>query len=453
MTRPTPARARLLALALAPALGGCDAIYIARARVPLVAPMASACLRSTLPRGAQHRLRTDASSAADSARTGGVEAFVGDAMFHNAWENAAQTAQRDSGVYRGVAYRDSAFALGADAVRINRRFTQSDGPLTGAELVGHLLAVRDACGGRSPADEPLFIVDVDETPFHAWALGGAGGRAAMRLTVEGRRYWLQQIVREPGRYALHLDTLASDADPRHPRWLQADSATLPTPAKGEALATRCWRDGRDGLASAEYGDIVALVRATDTPYFADARAAWTGDAASHRVREIVPADGIRCENPQWGAVLPGAPRALRQDALRFRPASGASRIYVLLARPDFPIDIAMPHVLVDGQVVGRIEGGSFLMVELPPGRHRVSTPRYRGQPGAATPRPGARENALWLDAAPDSSYFVVLRKKYWSWGWQATVRRANAMSARDKLRRARMVPSTEPAPLASQTAR
>ncbi len=162
--------------------------------------------------------------------------------------------------------------------------------------------------------------------------------------------------------------------------------------------------------------------------------AWALDRSALRIREVN-TRGVECLNDhRRGSFVPSAPRALRATALTFRPAPGLARIYAYLSWPDFPLESAIGKVSVDSQMVGRVEGGSFLMVDIEPGRHRVSVPG------------GRNEAAIWLDTMPDSSYFVELRRKTFAWSlsWAGTVRRMDPVRARAAIRKAHMVSSSWP---------
>jgi hypothetical protein len=411
-----------LSASIALVLTACDIFYVAHASVPLIAPIDTSCLRSTLERGAPHRpQRVGGQSKEDRS----VSVYSTPAMFHNRWETVLQVAERDSSVHLGKVYRDSSASLHASIVQVNRRFAQADVPLTGAELAASLLEVRDACGGQSPGGERLFSVGINEWPYEAWVVRGTNSRVSMRLTVDSRRYKLQWPS-EPGRFVLHADTLADDPPARYPKWIEVDSIQLPSPPKAATRALECWRG--DSLPT---GNLVAYVRRTDTQYFKDIFGAWALDRAALRLQPVS-SDGIECLNTAWGSVLSHAPRELRATALTFHPAPGMARIYAYLSFPDFPTDYAIPAVAVDSQIVGRVEGGSFLMVEVQPGRHRVSSPA------------GRRESFLSLDAAADSSYFVELRKMQLTWTWRAKVRLMDAVKARNAIRTAHMAPSSWP---------
>jgi hypothetical protein len=412
-----------LGASVAVVLTACDIFYVAHASVPLVAPIDTSCLRSTLERGGGPRRpqRAGGQAAGDQK----VSVYSTPAMFHNRWETIAQVSERDSSFHLGKVYRDSSASLHASIVQVNRRFAQSDVPLTSAQLAASLLDVRDACGGQSPGAERLFSVEINEWPYETWAVRGTNSRAAMRLTVRDRRYHLQWPSDE-GRFVLHADTMADQTAASYPKWIEVDSVELPSPPKGATRATECWRG--DSLPT---GNILAYVRRTETQYFKDVLQAWALDRAAFRLRSVSP-DRIECLNTQWGSVLPHAPRVLRATALTFHPAPGMARIYAYLSFPDFPTDYAIPTIAIDSQIVGRVEGGSFLMVEVAPGRHRVSTPA------------GRHESVLALEALADSSYFVELRKIQLSWNWRASVRPMDPVKAHNAIRTAHMVPSSWP---------
>ena len=90
-------------------------------------------------------------------------------------------------------------------------------------------------------------------------------------------------------------------------------------------------------------------------------------------------------------------------------------------------------VAIDGLLVGRVDGGSFVMAEVAPGRHRVSAPK------------GRYDEATSVDAAPDSVYFVELGgPKKFSLYWHARPRPMDAATARRAVVEAHMAPSSWP---------
>lgn len=201
-----------------------------------VAPIDTSCLRSTI-QGDDPRHR------ALSVRRGrpedaSVSVFSTPAMFHNNWQVVVQVARRDSSVYRGTVYRDSSAQLATTDIQINRRFEEADVALTGAQLSGALLDLRDRCGGRSPGGERLFVVDINHWPYQNWAVRGTDSRVAMRLTTESRRYTLHW-PRDAGRQVLRADTVASFSPTRQPMWIEVDSLELPpTPKRIDAAKAR-----------------------------------------------------------------------------------------------------------------------------------------------------------------------------------------------------------------------
>ncbi len=421
---------RLLVLAfsasLTPVLGGCHVYYFAHARVTLSAPADTSCLRSTLTEAGRYALLSS-QRFADGRST--VVSYGTPSMFHKQWDVVTQVVHRDSSVHLGQVYRDSSAVLAAGYVQLDRRIEPSQGVLLTAQMANFLLDARDACGGRSPNDERLFSVGVTETPYQAWVVRGTEGRLAMRLTVDSRRYRLHWPT-HPGRHVLRADTLATGSGSRQTRWLEIDSLELPPPSPGTTLAIHCWRG--DSLPS---GGLVAIARTADSRYLGEVVAAWGLDRSALRIRPV-PVDGIECLNPDWGSLLPDAPRALRAAALTFRPSAGMARIYAYLSEPNYADERAIPSIAVDSQLVGRLVGGSFLMVEVEPGRHRVSAPA------------GSHESSVWLDAARDSSYFVELKTDEFalSFRWRAKASVMDPAKARDAIRRAHMVSSSWPGP-------
>src|SRR5688500_4500903 len=332
-------RHRTIALAfaalLSQSLGACHVYYMAHARVPLAAPLDSACMRSKLG----ERSRPLATREVADGRTS-VEAYSTPAMFHTQWEVVAQVAQHDSSLHLGKVYRDSTATLAATYVQLDRRIETEQGKLTTADMARSLLDIRDACGGSSPDGERTFYNEVWETPYRAWSVQGTGNRAIMRLTndsVQYRWHWR----RNSGRYVLRLDTLAMGSEPRFPRWIEADTATLTTPGENTMLATECWRGD-----TVSRGDLVALVREAETQYLLDVIESWALDRSAMRIKPV-PIDGIQCRNSDRHSLLPGVPRELRNSALTFRPSPGKARIYAALTSPDFAMRQAIAKFAID----------------------------------------------------------------------------------------------------------
>jgi hypothetical protein len=395
----------------APTFAACDIFYLARAHVPLVAPMDTSCLRLNARDGGYPKER---SVRAAEGRTTAV-------AYYDARGGVTQVVQRDSSVFRGTVYRDSSVALHTAYVQINRPIDPRRGASMTAEMANYLLDMRDACGGRSPGNERLFSVDVGDV-YRAWVVEGTGGRVAVRLTADSVRYRLLWPT-NADRHVLRLDTLTRDTTPHFPRWITVDSLVLPVPPRGVTIATNCWRG--DSIPT---GDLIALTRATAAQYWEHASAAWSIDRSALRIRRSAIED-VECLNEDWPATTPRAPPLLRAAALSFRPSPGMSRLYALLSKPDFP-STATAAIAVDGQVVGQLDGGSFLMVEIEPGQHHVSAPT------------GGNASTLLLDAAPDSAYFLDLRRAVFAWRWRVNLRMMDPGRARERIRQAHMTSSS-----------
>ncbi len=129
--------------------------------------------------------------------------------------------------------------------------------------------------------------------------------------------------------------------------------------------------------------------------------------------------------------VPTAPPELQAVALTFKPSPGMARIYVY--RPGGAFGGASKlSVAIDSQIVGRTAAGTYLMVEVAPGAHRVSSPTNEN------------EGAVALDAMADSIYFVKLWPKMGFFSAHSGMERMDASEARAGIARARMVPSTWP---------
>ncbi len=129
--------------------------------------------------------------------------------------------------------------------------------------------------------------------------------------------------------------------------------------------------------------------------------------------------------------VPTAPPELQAVALTFKPSPGMARIYVYRAGGAFG-GASKLSVAIDSQIVGRTAAGTYLMVELAPGPHRVSSPT------------GENESAVSLDALADSVYFVKLWPKMGFFSAHSGMERMDPAEARTGIAAARMVPSTWP---------
>ncbi len=129
--------------------------------------------------------------------------------------------------------------------------------------------------------------------------------------------------------------------------------------------------------------------------------------------------------------VPTAPPELQALALTFKPAPGMARIYVYRAGSAFG-GASKLSVAIDSQIVGRTAAGTYLMVELTPGPHRVSSPT------------GENESAVTLDAVADSIYFVKVWPKMGFFSAHSGMERMEPAEARAGIATARMVPSTWP---------
>ncbi|HEY6854210.1 MAG TPA: DUF2846 domain-containing protein [Gemmatimonadales bacterium] len=131
------------------------------------------------------------------------------------------------------------------------------------------------------------------------------------------------------------------------------------------------------------------------------------------------------------ASVPSAPPELQVAALTFTPAPGMVRIYVYRSGGAFG-SASRLSVAIDSQIVGRTAPGTYLMVELSPGRHRVSS---------ATPE---NESGVVLDTQADSVYFVKVWPRMGLFSAHSGMERMEPTEARRGIGTARMVVSTWP---------
>ncbi len=281
-----PLKGLPLAVALFACLAGahCDRFYTVSARLPLIAPVDSACLHSTI------------TSLADRGRvvhgtrkgTGKVEFF---AYNRSGWENVDQVVHGDS----------SAFLVAGHA-RINHGFVRNEQDSIGSALGTFLVGMREACGGRSPPGVRGVTVAGNNPSFEAWSVEGTNRRLSLRWSID--------------HYVLRLDTLVDRWSPRSP-WVEVDHVNLPRPPRGFSIATECARG--DSLPA---GKVFAAVRTTDAAFYTDVLQAWDLDVGRLR---IVPGrvQGVRCRNTAWGSAVPTASREAEAAALTFTPAPEA----------------------------------------------------------------------------------------------------------------------------------
>jgi hypothetical protein len=126
-----------------------------------------------------------------------------------------------------------------------------------------------------------------------------------------------------------------------------------------------------------------------------------------------------------------APPELAVSALTFTPAPGKARIYVY--RPSqFVGSAARLKVAIDSQFVGKTGSGTFLMVEVDPGSHRIS--------GLSS----ESDRGVTIEALPDSSYFFKLWPKMGVMSAQSGLEPMDPVEGRRAVQGARMVPATWP---------
>ena len=383
MRRSLPAFA---ALALVLSLDACDILYHVSTVVPTAAPLDPACVQPS-------------------------------------WD-VALVARRDIGMHHDTVYGASMTYLASRINRLNQWFTAEEEDRIVTDLSGRLLDIRARCAGPAGAGEAMYSAEASAPPYRAWTVRGTDGRVLMRLRGEILHHF-GIMVTSVGRYALDVDTLATGTDLRHPQWVSAHHVALPSPPKRATFATEC----AIGFADPD-GDLVSLVRNADKPMLTKVLASWRLDRSTFRIRDA-DTTGVRCRNPHWYVALPSAPPRLQASALTFRPSSGFARVYVFM--DGFAYDgEALPPIDVDGRVVGRLEPGSFLMLDLESGRqYAIRSTAEHGR-------------AVLLTPAGDSTYFVELAWRKWAWKRNADAKLVPADRGKASVASGRMVPSSWP---------
>ena len=118
-------------------------------------------------------------------------------------------------------------------------------------------------------------------------------------------------------------------------------------------------------------------------------------------------------------------------ALTFTPSPGKARIYVY--RPSrFVGSAARLKVAIDSRVVGKTGSGTFLMVEVDPGPHRIS--------GATS----ESDRGVVIEAFADSSYFFKLWPRMGIMSAQSGIEPMDPVEGRRAVQGARMVVAVWP---------
>ena len=132
-----------------------------------------------------------------------------------------------------------------------------------------------------------------------------------------------------------------------------------------------------------------------------------------------------------------APQDLAVTALTFTPSPGKARIYVY--RPSrFVGSAARLKVAIDSQFVGKTASGTFLMVEVEPGPHRISGLSMESDRGVV------------IEALADSTYFFKLWPRMGVLSAQSGIEQMDPVEGRRAVEKSRMVPATWPGePIAS----
>lgn len=351
-------------LCLAGSVAACDHFLVLTARLPLIAPVDSGCIK-----------RFD----------------------------LEQVVQRESLTY-----------LVTGTVKINQRFARGESERLGRLYGVQLMRARDACGGMSPAAKGLTI-NSDDPPAEIWSVRGAAGSVWMRWTAESLS-WTLHFPTGKRHYVLLVDSLPEGANFQYTPWLPVERLEIPEPPRGYVFATECSRDGSPAT-------IVAFGKDTDGPFYSRLSSLWELDLST---LHLSPGDtaGVRCWNAMWRSRLTAASRDLQVAALTFAPTPGKARVYVY-SPASFRQWPTIARVMVDSQIAGQLDPGTFLMVEVVPGRRRVE----------------ASSGAILLDAAADSVYFVTASWKRGVFKNRTTLRLSPASKGRPAIAKSQMVRS------------
>lgn len=210
-------------------------------------------------------------------------------------------------------------------------------------------------------------------------------------------------------------------------WIPTRPTLIPLPSGHDEFVTLCDRGDMDFR-----NDLIAVVRSDDGPFFTEIRQAWVIDPVGHR---IVPTskERLRCLNEQWRTHLVMASGQRSAAALRFTAPAGKAVIYVH-QRALYETEGRELEVALDGRFAGRTSPGTFLMLEVEPGEHRV---------GAV----GNEKKSVVLTAAVDSVYFVRLHNRRGIRGWgMGRIELVDGAAGRKMIGAAQLVESTANAP-------
>jgi Protein of unknown function (DUF2846) len=148
------------------------------------------------------------------------------------------------------------------------------------------------------------------------------------------------------------------------------------------------------------------------------------------MRIVLPLAALAFLSSACGSVA-SAPPELAATALTFTPAPGKSRIYVY--RPSrFVGSAARLKVAVESQFVGKTGSGTFMMIELDPGSHRISGLSSESDRGVA------------FEALADSTYFFKLWPKMGLMSAQSGIEPMDPVEGRRAVQESRMVPANWP---------
>ena len=116
---------------------------------------------------------------------------------------------------------------------------------------------------------------------------------------------------------------------------------------------------------------------SQSAYHTDVVRAWRVDSSAERFTPVA-TDGVRCRNPYWTSPAPAVPAEHIANALSFTAPPGRARLYVYQAIGRGTEPLATFTLALNGDVVARTAAGTFVTLDVPPGRHRFSA-RHRDE--------------------------------------------------------------------------
>lgn len=125
------------------------------------------------------------------------------------------------------------------------------------------------------------------------------------------------------------------------------------------------------------------------------------------------------------ASVPTAPQSMVQSARTYTPTKGKARIYIW--RPNSMFGSAIRFTIqVNGQTIGQVTKGTFLMTEVDPGRAAIAVPTNESF------------EVVHVDVVADQVYFVKVWPRMGALSARAGIERSSDSEGRDAVNSSRM---------------